>query len=122
MPLSVGNSPIFEVTWQCNTETQNFALEEMRALILGKEPRVIALECSAIPDIEYTALTKLAAGEEKLCEAGIELWLVGLNPVPLHTIQRSPLGATLGDERMFQGIGPAVEAYAQRFGQNDSPG
>jgi SulP family sulfate permease len=98
------------------------ALEKMRALILEQDPQVVALECSAIPDLEYTALQKLAAGEEKLRDAGIELWLVGLNPVPLHTIQRSPLAATLGDERMFLNIGQAVDAYLERYDQRESTG
>ena len=40
------------------------------------------MECSAIPDFEYTALQRLATGEERLREAGIEFWLVGLNPAP----------------------------------------
>lgn len=98
------------------------ALEKMRALILEHDPQVVALECSAIPDLEYTALQKLAAGEEKLRDAGIELWLVGLNPVPLHTIQRSPLAATLGNERMFLNIGQAVDAYLERYDQRESTG
>lgn len=98
------------------------ALEKMRALILEQDPQVVALECSAIPDLEYTALQKLAAGEEKLRDAGIELWLVGLNPVPLHTIQRSPLAATLGNERMFLNIGQAVDAYLERYDQRESTG
>jgi high affinity sulfate transporter 1 len=87
------------------------AQEKMRTLILENQPQVVALECSAIPDIEYTALQQLAAGEEKLREAGIELWLVGLNPVPLHTIERSSLGVTLGRERMYLNLEQAVEAY-----------
>ena len=98
------------------------ALEKMRALILERDPQVVALECSAIPDLEYTALQRLAAGEEKLRDAGIELWLVGLNPVPLHTIQRSPLAATLGNERMFLNIGQAVDAYLERYDQRESTG
>ena len=89
----------------------------MGTLILQRQPQVVALECSAIPDIEYTALKKLTEGEEKLREAGITLWLVGLNPAPSRTIQRAPLGATLGNERIFQDIGQAVEAYTQRFGR-----
>jgi high affinity sulfate transporter 1 len=96
------------------------ALEKMRALILEQDPQVVALECSAIPDIEYTALQRLAAGEGKLREAGIELWLVGLNPVPWHTIERSPLGATLGHERMLLDIPEAVKAYEQRYGRRTS--
>jgi hypothetical protein len=41
--------------------------------------------------------------------------------VPLATVRRSPLAATLGDERMFQDIVQAVEAYEQRFDQG-APG
>jgi SulP family sulfate permease len=96
------------------------AIDKMRALVLEQDPRVVALECSAIPDLEYTALQKLSAGEEKLREAGIELWLVGLNPVPYATIQRAPLGATLGDERLYLNIGEAVDAYHERYGQAEA--
>jgi MFS superfamily sulfate permease-like transporter len=93
------------------------ATEKMLALVEQHQPRVIILECSAVPDIEYTALKILAENEQKLRQAGIVLWLAGLNPAPLHTIRRSPLGATLDDERMFQDIVQAVEVYKQRFGQ-----
>ncbi|MGD9317929.1 MAG: SulP family inorganic anion transporter [Anaerolineae bacterium] len=96
------------------------AMEKMRALILERGPQVVILECSAIPDIEYTALNKLTQGEEKLGEAGIALWLAGLNPAPLATIRRSSLGSTLTDERLFQDIVEAVEAYEQRYGQGVS--
>jgi hypothetical protein len=40
----------------------------------------------------------------------------------LQTIQRSPLGATLGDERLSLDIGQAVEAYIQYSGQDASTG
>jgi MFS superfamily sulfate permease-like transporter len=96
------------------------AMEKMRALILERGPQVVILECSAIPDIEYTALNKLTQGEEKLGEAGIALWLAGLNPAPLATIRRSSLGSTLTDERLFQDIVEAIEAYEQRYGQGVS--
>lgn len=96
------------------------ALEKMRVLIQQRQPRVVLLECSAIPDFEYTALIQMAEGEEKLGDAGITLWLARLNPVPLHTVQRSPLGAALGPERIFLDIREAVEAYTQRFGLGDT--
>jgi MFS superfamily sulfate permease-like transporter len=91
------------------------AMEKMRALILERQPQVVILECSAIPDFEYTAMQKLATGEEKLRDAGIEFWLAGLNPVPLGTIQRSPLGATLGEQRIYLDIIEAVKAYEERY-------
>jgi high affinity sulfate transporter 1 len=96
------------------------ATEKMLALIEERQPRVIILECSAVPDIEYTALKILAENEQKLREAGITLWLAGLNPTPLHTIRRSPLGAILNDERMFFNVIQAVEAYIKRSDQGAS--
>ncbi len=80
-------------------------------LVEESQPRVLILELSAVPDIEYTALTMLADGEEKLREHGISLWLAGLNPTAREVIRRSPLGATLGEKRMFYDLQMAVEAY-----------
>jgi high affinity sulfate transporter 1 len=80
-------------------------------LIEETQPRVLILELSAVPDIEYTALTMLVDGEEKLRERGISLWLAGLNPTAQEVIRRSPLGETLGEERIFYNLQTAVEAY-----------
>ncbi len=89
----------------------------MRTLVQQHQPEVVVLDCSAIPDIEYTALKQLTEGEEKLRESGITLWLAALNPAPLHTVERSSLGATLGHERMYFNLEQAVEAYLQRSDQ-----
>jgi high affinity sulfate transporter 1 len=91
-----------------NTET---AGEKMKALVLETQPRVIVLECTAIPDIEYTALVKLTEAEENLRSRGVELWLAGLNPDVLRLIERAPLGAALGHERMFFNLRKALEAW-----------
>ncbi|HFQ92769.1 MAG TPA: sodium-independent anion transporter [Anaerolineae bacterium] len=87
--------------------------ERMSELIKETEPQVVILECSAIPDIEYTALKRLDGMEKKLAQAGIQFWLVGLNPAPLHTIQRSALGKRLGEERMFFNLNLAVKAFLE---------
>lgn len=73
----------------------------MWRLIYEYKPRVVAIDCSAIPDFEYTALKMLTDAEKKLQQDGIELWLAALNPEPLRLIQRSELGKTLGHGRMF---------------------
>jgi sulfate permease, SulP family len=88
----------------------------MQALVSEARPRVIVLECSAIPDIEYTALTMLIEAEQKLRERGIFLWLAALNPEALRVIERSPLGAALGHERMFFTLRQALEAWELRSG------
>jgi len=72
---------------------------------------VVILECSAIPDFEYTALRALIGLEEKLGDRGIELWLAALNPEALTVIKNSPLGKALGTERMFFNLREAVQAY-----------
>ena len=85
----------------------------MGAMIQERQPQVVVLDCSAIPNIEYTALKQLAEGEEKLREVGISFWLAALNPAALYTIERSSLGTTLGHQRMFFNLKQAIEAYTQ---------
>jgi hypothetical protein len=46
---------------------------------------------------------------------GILLWLVGLEPGALAMVQRPPLGQTLGRERMFFNLEPAVAKYNSVF-------
>ena len=89
------------------------------ALVHAHEPVILALELSAVPDIEYTALRMLIGFEDKLREAGITLWLVALNPVPFQMIQRSPLFETMGFERMFVNVEKAVEAFHRRSTASD---
>ena len=46
-------------------------------------------------------------------DRGVALWLVGLNPQPLEMIQRSPLGETLGRERMHFNLETAVRKFQE---------
>jgi sulfate permease, SulP family len=87
------------------------AQTKMQTLVAQRQPKVIVLECSAIPDIEYTVLLMLCAAEEALRARGVTLCLAALNPDLLKTIERSPLGATLGHERMFFDLRKAIEAW-----------
>jgi sulfate permease, SulP family len=74
-------------------------------------PKVIALDLSGVNDLEYTALKMLTEAERKNRDRGIFLWLVGLHLQVLATVQRSPLGATLGRDRMFFNLEQAVAKY-----------
>jgi MFS superfamily sulfate permease-like transporter len=91
--------------------------DKLWALIIEAQPRVIVVDCSAIPDFEYTALEMLTRMEDKLREQGITLWLAALNPEPLKIVERSPLGTALGHERMFFNLELAVEAFEKRQAQ-----
>ena len=79
-------------------------------------PKVVVLDMSAVPVLEYTALRMLTDGEEKLRDAGAMLWLVALNPDVLEVVQRSPLWERLGRERMFFTLEQAVTKFQQQAG------
>jgi high affinity sulfate transporter 1 len=89
----------------------SYVADRMRAMLEETAPRVVILECSAIPDIEYTALVMLTEAQEKHQARGVELWLAALNPDLLKLIERSSLGKALGHERMFFNLPKALEAY-----------
>jgi MFS superfamily sulfate permease-like transporter len=85
--------------------------EKMKALVEQYNPEVIVLECSAIPDIEYTALVMLTEAEQNLRERGVSLRLAALNPDLLRIVERSSLGKTLGHTRMFFNLAGALDTY-----------
>jgi MFS superfamily sulfate permease-like transporter len=85
-------------------------------LVNEHKPRVIVLDCSAIPDLEYTALKRLIEAEKQLRQLGIGLWLAGLNPEPLQLIQKSALGQTLGRARMHFNLDQAVRSFLKQSG------
>jgi len=89
----------------------SWVIDKLWAMAHQDSPQVLILDCDAIPDIEYTALRSLNEFEEQLHNAGILLWLVALNPETLPIVRRSPLGATLGNERMYSNLRQALEAY-----------
>jgi sulfate permease, SulP family len=89
--------------------------EQMRPLVADANPRVVALDLSRVPDLEYTALKMLTEAEKRQRDRGVIVWLVGLNPEVLATVQRSSLGEILGRERMFFNLELAVAKYLESF-------
>ena len=85
--------------------------EKIGPLIDAAAPKVVALHMRGVFDLEYTALKMLTEADERMRQRGISLWLVGMNPDVLAVVQRSPLGATLGRERMLFNLEMAVERY-----------
>jgi high affinity sulfate transporter 1 len=96
--------------------------EQLWRLIDASTPRVLALDFSAVPDIEYSALKMLTEGEERLQERGIQLWLVALNAEALAMVQRSSLGHTLGRERLMFNLQVAVDRFLARPAVQDGTG
>jgi high affinity sulfate transporter 1 len=92
--------------------------EKARLQIAAAKPRVVALHLRGVFDLEYTALKMLTEAEKRLRENGVSLWLVGLNPGVLAMVRNSPLGTTLGRERMFFNLEQAVAKYQASLGQS----
>jgi sulfate permease, SulP family len=85
---------------------------KIRPLIAAAKPKVVALDLTGVFDFEYTALKMLTEAEKKLREEeGVTVWLVGVNPGVLAMVRRSPLGETLGRDRMFFNMDLAVASY-----------
>ena len=84
---------------------------QIRALRQELTPRVIVLDFSAVPDLEFSALRMLTEGEEKAREEGSFALAGGANPEVLTVIQNSALWERLGRERMFFTLEQAVEKY-----------
>jgi sulfate permease, SulP family len=83
----------------------------MRLRVQEAEPKVVALDLSAVFDLEYTALKMLTEAEKKHRMRGIRLWLVGMNPEVLSMIQKSSLGGVLGRKGMHFNLETAVRKY-----------
>lgn len=94
--------------------------DKMRALMAEANPRVIVLECSGIPDIEYTALVQLAAAEQRLRERGVTLWLAAVNPGVLPVLARSPLEVAADPSRVFANLHKALAAWQAQSAAVDS--
>jgi high affinity sulfate transporter 1 len=87
---------------------------KLLALKGNSTPRVLLLDCSAIPGFEYTSLKMLVEGEERWREAGTQLWLAALNPEAMELLKHTPLAERLGRERMFFTVEQAVAAFEAR--------
>lgn len=94
---------------------------KIRALIVEARPRVVTIDLGGVFDIEYTALKMLTQAEQHLRQRGVTLWLADLNPGVLEMVHRSPLGETLGRERMFFNVEQAIERYRNAIAEGGVP-
>lgn len=91
--------------------------EKIDALVSQHRPRVLVLDLSRVPDIEFSALQALMEGEQRAGERGAVVWLAGLNPGVLEVVRHAGLDRQLGPERMLFNAREAIERYqAQQAG------
>jgi len=87
---------------------------QLEALIKEHKPRVIAIDMSRVPDIEYSALRMLEDFERRTRALNVEYWLVALNPRALAVVTNAGLAARLGRERMLFNARAAIQRFQQR--------
>jgi len=85
--------------------------EQINALVAQYAPRVLALDLSRVPDIEYSALQMLIERESRASERGATVWLVGLNPSVLEVVRKAGLYERLGRDRMLFNARAAIARY-----------
>jgi len=88
-----------------------YVADQIGALVTQHKPRVLAVDMSRVPDIEYSALQALMQGEKRATEHGAVFWLVGLNPGALEVVRNAGLYQRLGRERMLFNARAAIERY-----------
>ena len=85
--------------------------EQIKTLLAQYQPKILVLDMSRVPDIEYSALQMLIDGESRHRENGITLWLAGLNPGVLEVVRHTALAERLGRERMLFNTRAAIERF-----------
>ena len=96
--------------------------EAISRLVEQARPSVVVLDCSAVLDIEYTALKMLVEAERKLREEDVTLCLAALNAEAMAVVERSHLRQDLGPGRLFVNLEAAIRAYEARSPQRaDAP-
>ena len=85
----------------------------MEEFVRHEQPRILLLDCSTIPGMEYSALKQLREFDEELQDAGIAFWMAALTTNLFQIHERTPLGQSMGHERLFLDLEVAVNSYLQ---------
>jgi sulfate permease, SulP family len=86
---------------------------KLRDLVETEKPKVLVLDCGAIPDFEYTALAGMIELQADMRRQGVRLVLAALNPAALELFKLSTLAETLGRTGMFSTVELAVDQCQQ---------
>jgi MFS superfamily sulfate permease-like transporter len=86
-------------------------LDRIVALEATYRPRVLVLDLSRVPDIEFSALQMMIERDRRATGAGGVVWFAGLNPDALDMARRSGLDEQLGRDRMFFNTRMAIERF-----------
>ena len=87
--------------------------DQIAALVERHEPRVLALDLSRVPDIEYSALKMLQERAAGASPQGPTVWLVDLNPGVLEVVRNAGLDRQLGPDRLLFNARAAIARYRE---------
>jgi high affinity sulfate transporter 1 len=87
---------------------------QIRELIKQYRPRVVALDMSRVPDIEFSALQILLDLDRRADALHVEWWLAALNPGVLEVVTKAGLAERLGRERMLFNARAVIERFLER--------
>ena len=91
-----------------------YIAQRIKPIVDAANPKVVAVDLSAVFDLEYTALKMLTEAARRQRERGRSVWLVALNPAVRSVIERSPLSEMLGREGLHFNVEVAVANYLRR--------
>lgn len=86
-------------------------IEQIVSLVAEHRPRVLAVDFSRVPDIEYSALQAVIEAERRATERGAAVWFAALNPSVLDVVRRAGFDAQLGPERLLFNARQVIERY-----------
>jgi len=89
----------------------NYVAEQIAALVLAHKPRVLAVDMSRVPDLEYSALLALMEAEHRATEGGRPVWLLGCNPEVLDVVRRAGLDQRMGRDRLLFNTREAIKRF-----------
>jgi len=95
--------------------------DRIGALVEAHKPRVVALDMSRVPDLEYSALQALMEAERQATQRGATVWLADLNPGVLEVVRRAGYDRRLGPERLLFNARAAIERYRASHGAPGEP-
>jgi high affinity sulfate transporter 1 len=95
---------------------EQYVAGEIDALVTRYKPRVLALDMSRVPDIEYSALQALMEGEKRATERGVVVWLAAFNPGTLEVVRKAGFDKRLGSDRMLFNARAAIARYQAMAG------
>lgn len=89
---------------------QNVA-DKIADLVASHKPRVVVLDFSRVPDIEYSALRMLQEAAGRPASPSTTVWVTDLNPSVLEVFRNSGLDRQLGPERLLFNVREAIRRY-----------